>query len=60
MFDLVDTVEEHRRRRLEEATAERFRPESNVRHSLAVLLRRAADRLEPVAPHRGPRVHAIS
>jgi hypothetical protein len=60
MFDLLDIAEERGRRRLEEAAAERMRPQSRMRHSLAVLLRRAADRLEPAAPRRGPRMYPVS
>ena len=49
MFDLLDIAAEHGRRRLDEATAGRFRPRSRVRHSLAMLLRRAADRLDQLS-----------
>lgn len=49
MFDPLEIHEEHSRRRVGEATAERFRPRSHLRHSLAVLLRRAADRLDQLS-----------
>jgi hypothetical protein len=49
MFDLLDIAEDRRRRRLAEAAAERLSPQSHVRHSLAMLLRRTADRLDQLS-----------
>jgi hypothetical protein len=48
MFDLSEITEERRQRRLDEAAAERLRQPSSLRHTFAALLRRTADRLEPV------------
>lgn len=49
MLDLLDIATDRGRRRREEATAERLGPHSRVRYSLAVLLRRAADRLDQLS-----------
>jgi hypothetical protein len=60
MFDPLEIHEERRRLRLQQARAERLRPRSHLRHSLAVLLRRTADRLEPAASRPGLVVHPVS
>jgi hypothetical protein len=48
MFDLSEITQERRQRRLAEAAAERLRQPSPLRHTFAGLLRRTADRVEPV------------
>jgi hypothetical protein len=50
MYDLLEIHEERRHKLTAEATAERLRPPSRPSHLLATLLRRAADRLEPIPP----------